>query len=86
MYTVSNNLSQAVYLLLNILGVAGAVCLLCKKDRRTDVSPHLALLGFWVFMMLWESNHRQLINQWSLYFIVAALGMYELWRLVFRRE
>ena len=31
-------------------------------------------------MMLWESNHRQLINQWSLFFITGAIGLYLLYK------
>ena len=86
LYTINNNLSHAVYLLLNILGVAGAVIMLFKKADIKDFSPYLALSGFWLFMMLWESSHRQLINQWALYFITAAIGLYEIYRLIFKKE
>lgn len=27
-------------------------------------------------MMLWESNHRQLVNQWPLWLILAAEGLF----------
>lgn len=86
LYTINNNLSQAVYLMMNILGVAGAVIVLVKKHKIKDFSPYLALAGFWLFMMLWESSHRQLINQWSLYFITAAIGLYEIYRLIFKKD
>lgn len=86
-YGITNNLSNAVYLLANLLGVAGAVIVLAKnREKAKNFAPYLGLAGFWLFMMLWESSHRQLINQWGLYFIVAALGLYEIYRLIFKNE
>ncbi|MFV0350844.1 MAG: hypothetical protein ACK5JF_00845 [Oscillospiraceae bacterium] len=68
--------SQAVYLGFYVLGVAGAVVALVKKKKAylQNTAPFLALVGFYVFMMLWESNHRQLVNQWPLFIITAAAG------------
>ena len=85
-YGITNNLSNAVYLLANLLGVAGGGIILFKNRKKAaDFAPHLAMAGFWLFMMLWESSHRQLINQWSLYFILAAMGLYEIYHLVFEK-
>lgn len=76
-YFLFNNLSNGMYLLLLLLGVAGACLVVPKKDALLFAfAPFLALVGFWMFMMLWESNHRQLINQWSLFFITGAIGLY----------
>ena len=73
--------SQAMYLLYILLGVVGSIFIIFKKDKNLfNFSPHIALIGFWIFMMLWESNHRQLINQWSLFFITAAVGVYYIWQ------
>ena len=44
--------------------------------RLLPYCPPLALCGFWLFMMLWESNHRQLVNQWPLWLILAAEGLF----------
>ena len=73
--------SQAMYLLYILLGVVGSIFIILKKDKNLfNFAPHIALIGFWIFMMLWESNHRQLINQWSLFFITAAVGVYYIWQ------
>ena len=81
-YGIINNLSHGVYLMLNLLGITGAAIILFKYRKEAyNFVPYVALIGFWIFMMLWESNHRQLINQWSLYFITAATGLYYIWRL-----
>lgn len=68
--------SQAVYLSFYVFGVAGAAIALLKKKKEylQNIAPFLALLGFYAFMMLWESNHRQLVNQWPLFIIAAAAG------------
>ncbi|MBQ7902499.1 MAG: hypothetical protein IJ362_02090 [Oscillospiraceae bacterium] len=86
-YTVLNNGSQAVYLVSLLLGVVGAVIIIRKKTGDFSLfAPHIALIGFWIFMMIWESNHRQLINQWSLFFITAAIGLYHIWQLTFNKK
>ena len=75
--------AQAVYLLTIVLGVLGGALMLTKKDDSvSEFVPHISLIGFWMFMMLWESNHRQLINQWSLFFMVAAIGLYNIWQVL----
>lgn len=43
---------------------------------------YLALCGFVAFMLLWESNHRQLVNQWPLLIAAAAVGLARLQGLV----
>ncbi len=79
-YRWYNNISNSVYLLFNILAVAGVLIMIIKKQQhKINYIPYLSLIGFWMFMMLWESNHRQLINQWPIYIIVAATGMYIVW-------
>ena len=84
-YGINNNLSQAVYLLVLGLGAAGGALMLKKKDDGVyKFAPFTALTGFWMFMMIWESNHRQLINQWSLLFICGAVGLYQIWKTVFK--
>lgn len=76
-YTLYNNLSQSAYLTLTALGVAGAFLTLRRRgEGAARFAPPLALCGFWLFMMLWESNHRQLVNQWSLWLILAAEGLF----------
>ena len=75
-----NDLSQSVYLLVLATGIIGAVIIIFKKDYMlSDFVPYISLVGFWIFMMIWESNHRQLVNQWSLFFIVGAIGLYNIW-------
>ena len=76
-YTLYNNLSQSAYLTLTALGVAGAFLTLRRRGKgAARFAPPLALCGFWLFMMLWESNHRQLVNQWPLWLILAAEGLF----------
>ena len=74
-YGIYNNFSNSFYLFMIVTGVAGAIVKLKEKKFNTTLAPYLGLVGFWLFMMLWESNHRQLINQWSLFFIVSAIGI-----------
>ena len=74
-YALYNNLSQAAYLSLTALGAAGAFLAL-RRRAAARFAPPLALCGFWLFMMLWESNHRQLVNQWPLWLILAAEGLF----------
>ncbi len=74
-YGIYNNFSNSFYLFMIVTGVAGAIVKLKEKKFNTTLAPYLGLVGFWLFMMLWESNHRQLINQWSLFFIVSAVGI-----------
>lgn len=76
-YGLYNNLSHSFYLTMLLLAVAAAVLGLRRGDGRTGVLC-LALVGFWLFMMLWESNHRQWINQWPLLFMLAAAGLRQL--------
>ena len=76
-YFLFNNLSQASYLTLTALGIIGTFLALRRKSALVQqFAPQLALCGFWLFMMLWESNHRQLVNQWPLYLILAAQGLF----------
>jgi len=81
-YPYLNLASQTVYMTAVLLGVAGAVLAVIKKYNLNNFAPHVALIGFWMFMMLWESNHRQLINQWSLLFMASAIGLANIWQLL----
>lgn len=76
-YFLYNNLAHSSYLALCLLGTMGALLVLLRRSslRGSFVLP-LSLTGFWLFMMLWESNHRQLINQWPFYLMLAALGLF----------
>ncbi len=76
-YVAFSHLNQGVYVFLCIFGVLGAVFSIKKGDRRADVI-YLALLGFFLFMFLWESNHRQLINQFPLYIMLASIGFVQI--------
>ena len=58
-----------------MLGAAGALAALRRRGMPPVCAPWAALAGFYLFMMLWESNHRQLVNQWPLYWLVAAVGL-----------
>ncbi|MFV0412481.1 MAG: hypothetical protein ACK5L3_04305 [Oscillospiraceae bacterium] len=71
-----DNLSHCVYLSFYIFSIAGVAVALKKKNRAftNNTAPFLALTGFYFFMMLWESNHRLLVNQWPLFIIAAAAG------------
>ncbi|MEG1862741.1 MAG: glycosyltransferase family 39 protein [Oscillospiraceae bacterium] len=74
-FSIFNNVNQAVYVAINILVALGAF--LSLKDKKHALSiPYIAIGGFVVFMLLWESNHRQLVNQWPLYFMAASVGLY----------
>ncbi len=77
-YTMFNNVNQAVYVLLNVLMVLGAV-LSIKGKKRPITAVYIALCGFFVFMLMWESNHRQIVNQWPLYFMAASVGVQSLY-------
>ena len=86
-YTITNNLSHIAYLFTFMLGVVGAVIFMFKKKNKPFAfAPHISLIGFWIFMMLWESNHRQLVNQWSLFFIAGAIGLYRIYSVLFNKE
>lgn len=75
-----DDLSQSIYIMSIGLGVIGAVIIILKKDYMlSDFVPNISLIGFWMFMMIWESNHRQLVNQWSLFFIIASISLYNIW-------
>lgn len=71
-----DNLSQAVYLSFYVFGIAGAAVAIRRRapGYMKNAAPFWALLGFLAFMMLWESNPRQLVNQWPLLIIVASAG------------
>ena len=78
-----NDLSQSVYLMIMAIGVIGAVIIIFKKNYMlSDFVPYISLIGFWMFMMMWESNHRQLVNQWSLFFVIGAIGLYNIWKII----
>ena len=86
-YGLSNNISNAAYLFINLMGVVGCVLMVAKKHRSMSTfAPQISLIGFWIFMMLWESNHRQLINQWSLFFMAGAIGLYRIYSVLFNKE
>ncbi len=70
-----NNAAQCVYLSFYILAVAGALALVRARGIPTVCAPFAAMAGFYLFMLMWESNHRQLVNQWPLYWITAAAGL-----------
>lgn len=85
-FSLFNNLSQGMYLFMMFLSVAGAVIVLKQNNPLSACfAPYLSLVGFWMFMMLWESNHRQLINQWSLFFICGRTGLYLIWQAVCKK-
>lgn len=71
-----DNLSQVVYLSFYVLALGGVLLALRRKKAAflRNFAPFLALVGFFLFMMLWESNHRLLVNQWPLYTVAAAAG------------
>lgn len=70
-----NNAAQCVYLSFYILGIAGALAAVRRRGAPAVCAPWAALAGFYLFMLLWESNHRQLVNQWPLYWAAAAVGL-----------
>lgn len=70
-----NNAAQCVYLSFYVLAVAGALALVRAKGAPAVCAPFAAMAGFYLFMLMWESNHRQLVNQWPLYWITAAAGL-----------
>lgn len=76
-FPVFNNLAHSFYLMLLALGVLGAARAAYRGGTlcREGFPLYLALVGFWMFMMLWESNHRQLINQWPLLWMAAGIGL-----------
>ncbi len=69
--------SQTVYLSFYLLGIVGALCALIKRKAGiiNHFAPYLSLVGFYIFMLLWESGRRQPINQLGLYISVAAVGL-----------
>lgn len=77
LYRYFDNLTQCVYLLFYPLGIFAAGRALKKREHGilSHTAPFIALFGFYLFMLLWESNHRQLVNQWPLFFIAAAVGL-----------
>ncbi len=83
-YVAFSHLNQGVYIFMCVAGVVGAVILLKKRDRRGD-AIYLSLLGFFLFMFLWESNHRQLVNQFPLYIMLASIGVAQTISLLSRR-
>ncbi len=86
-YSLSNNISHAVYLFMNLAAVLGCGIMLIKKhDDTAKFAPQVSLIGFWIFMMLWESNHRQLINQWSIFLIVGAIGLGHIYNILLIRN
>ncbi len=78
-YAIFNNVNQAVYVFLNVLMAVGAFFSLREKKHGL-YAVYIALCGFFVFMLLWESNHRQLVNQWPLYFMGAAVGAQQVYQ------
>ncbi len=87
LYSLSNNISHAVYLFINLVAVIGCGIMLIKKHKDIfRFAPQISLIGFWIFMMLWESNHRQLINQWSLFLMVGAIGIGHIYNLLFGKN
>lgn len=88
-YRYFDNLVQCVYLLFYPLALFGAGWALRKKTAVLQhTAPFVSLAGFYLFMLLWESNHRQLVNQWPLFFITAAVGLCALtdWAKIKRRR
>ncbi len=73
-YTEFFHLNQSVYVLLCVLGVVGATASLRRRNNKAD-AMFLALLGFFLFMLFWESNQRQLVNQIPIYIALASLGL-----------
>lgn len=76
-YFLFNNINQTIYVVINLFMLIGAILGLKDKNKQLN-TPYIALGGFVIFMLLWESNHRQLVNQWPLYIMGAALGVYYL--------
>lgn len=71
-----DNAAQCVYLLFYVFGVAGAALTWRKRGNAGQhTAPYFALMGFVAFMLLWESNHRQLVNQWPLFIMTASVGL-----------
>lgn len=79
LYRYFDNFSQAVYLSFYLFALAGVAYALKNRSKHyfQNIAPFLSLVGFFFFMMLWESNHRLLVNQWPLFIIAAAAGFAE---------
>ena len=74
-YRIADKLVQCEYLMFYPLAIAAAAYAL-KAQVSSAVrhcAPYLSLVGFYCFMLLWESNHRQIVNQWPLFILLAAL-------------
>ncbi len=78
-FRLFNNLSQCVYVSFYLFAVLGVVAGLREKAIQSrylqNAAPFLALLGFFAFMLIWEANHRQLVNQWPLLVMAASVGV-----------
>lgn len=74
-YRVVDKLVQCHYLVFYVLSISAVIYGLKRRAAAlaAHCAPYLSLLGFYLFMLLWESNHRQLINQWSLFILLAAI-------------
>lgn len=69
------------------MGILGALVMLIRKDNDVQkFAPFVALIGFYIFMMLWESNCRQLVNQWSLYVMCASIGYSKLMHSILKNK
>lgn len=81
-YAVFDNITQGYYVALFLCVIASAVA--CARKKSFDLWPcYLAMFGMFLFLLLWESGQRYLLNYYAMY-ILAALPVLE--RLPFRRR
>ena len=73
-FRLFNNAAQCVYLSFYILGIAGALTPVRKKGAPAVCAVGCAG-GVLPVHAAVESNHRQLVNQWPLYWAAAAAGL-----------
>ena len=76
--------ATAVHLSVMFLMLFAAYCFAFnkyKEKRAVLFAPYLALLGEWIFLMLWETNSRYFSNFAPIIFVCAVSGMNAMMRL-----
>lgn len=72
-FETTNALFQGYYVALFGLMIAGAVLAARRRDYTAFV-PYLAVLGLYLFLLLWEAGHRYQLNYYGMYMLAAAFG------------
>lgn len=78
-FMVFDTIAQGYHVALFVFIIAGAAAMAKKKEYGVLV-PHIATMGHYLFLLLWESGQRYLLHYYGMYILAASTSFWILWK------